>query len=534
MSELKVNLTRRAVVGDGLRRSSLRYPDKDALIYYYSNGSMVKYTFKELNEKVNKVANNLLKRGISKGDKVAAISHNCPELVVLSYALLKIGAWYVPLNFMLGSDDIKWLINFSEAKLFFVEDELQDNVMKVADNLDSVEEFVHINTSGKQKPENWLVFDEFISDETNEPEVLINEEDVASLFFTSGTEAAPKGVLTTHKNYLASHMTYGINVGLTPDDVMILSIPIIHMAGWDLMLMAHIFSETLIMTQLPSPPQMLEVMSKHKVTATALPPTLYVALMNQPQFAKYDLPSARVFITWASTIPKAMVDGWNRVAPNLRFFTIQGSSESTATALTGSFFKTWADIPNEDGRWVGKTVAFGSELKIVDEQDKEIGVGEIGEQIIRGPVVTKGYYRNEEENKRAFREGWFHTGDMLFQDEEGNYFFADRKKDIIKTGGENVATQEVENIIGTHPSVLQCAVFGIPDPYWGEAVAAAVVPASGSCLTEEDIKGFCKERLAGFKVPKYVVFKECLPMSAANKILKRELKAEYRDVLKQK
>ncbi|MBC7106313.1 MAG: long-chain fatty acid--CoA ligase, partial [Firmicutes bacterium] len=338
-----------------------------------------------------------------------------------------------------------------------------------------------------------------------------------------GTEAAPKGVLSTHRNYLFSHLAYTINLGLTPQDVWLVSLPLIHMAGFNLMLMAHVFGQTVVMTQLPVPAQMLRLMAEYRVTVTALPPTLYVALLKEAP-AELVMPEARILMTWASTIPQAMVDGWNRIAPNARFFTLQGSSESTATALTGSFFKSWADVPNGDGRWVGKAMAFGSELRLVDDEGREVAPGEPGEQVIRGPVVMKGYYKNEEETGRVFRDGWFHTGDVLFCDGSGNYYFADRKKDMIKTGGENVFSQEVENVISAHPGVLQCAVFGIPDPRWGEAVTAAVVPRPGVPLTEQEVIGFCRGRLPGYKVPKYVIITDTPPTTAAGKLLKRALR----------
>ncbi len=527
MTELEMNLMRRATLGDGLRRSSLRHPDKAALIYYYVDGRSTVYSYRDLNEKANRVANSLLAMGVRKGDRVAAISHNSPELVMLIYALLKIGAWYTPLNFMLQGADIARLVDFAGARLLFVGDNLTGTVSEVVGDLASVDKVVLIDLTGGRKPDGWLDFNTLMDAPAGEPGAIIDDEDVATLFFTSGTEAAPKGVLSTHRNYYASHLAYIINVSITPEDVLLVSIPLIHMAGFDFLLIGHILSQTVVVTQLPNPSQMLDLIEKHRVSATALPPTLYLALARQPDFTRRDLTSARSFLTWASTIPRAMVEAWNEVAPNLEFFTLQGSSESTATAITGSFFKTWADVPNEDGRWVGKAMAFGSELRLVDDDDRDVPVGQPGEQVIRGPVVMKGYYRNERENDRVFRGGWFHTGDILFRDAEGNYFFADRKKDMIKTGEENVFSQEVENVIGAHPAVMQCAVFGVPDPRWGEAVTAAIVPRAGVTVTEEEIIGFCHERLPGFKVPKYVVVTDSLPTTAAGKLLKRDLKAAY-------
>jgi Acyl-CoA synthetases (AMP-forming)/AMP-acid ligases II len=225
-----------------------------------------------------------------------------------------------------------------------------------------------------------------------------------------------------------------------------------------------------------------------------------------------------------------MVDSWHEKCPEAQFFTLQGSSESTACALTGGLFRKWEDIPNEDGRYVGKIMAFGTDIKLVDDDDKEVPIGQPGEQIIRGPLVLKGYYKNEEKTKEAFRGGWFHTGDVLMADAEGSYFFVDRKKDMVKTGGENVSTEEVEGVINAHPKVLQCAVFGITHPYWGEAVTAAIIPKEKEELTEDEIISFCKERVSGYKVPKYAVITDSLPMTSVGKLLKRELRKIYKDL----
>lgn len=199
--------------------------------------------------------------------------------------------------------------------------------------------------------------------------------------------------------------------------------------------------------------------------------------------------------------------------------------------MTGSWFKTWDEVPNGDGRYVGKVTHTGSEIKLVDEYGNEVPDDEPGEQIARGPVVVKGYYNNEEANIRAFRNGWYHTGDVFIRDKEGNYYFADRKKDIVKTGGENVSSQEIENVLSLHPEIMQCAVFGVPDPRWGEAVTAAVVLKIESTLTKEEIIEYCREKLSGFKTPKYIVFRTSLPTTSAGKLLKRTLKDEYKNLL---
>jgi len=272
---------------------------------------------------------------------------------------------------------------------------------------------------------------------------------------------------------------------------------------------------------------MIDLVARHRLSVTVLPPTLYVAMLSCPNFGTSDLRCVTKLGTWASTIPKSMIDGWKQAAPSSRFFSVQGSSESTASLLTGGWVDGWEQMPNQDGRWVGRLASVAADVRLVDDDGNDVADGESGEQIVRGPVIMKGYYKNDEVNRRVFRDGWFHTGDILFRDAAGNYFFADRKKDMIKTGGENVYCQEVESVLGAHPGVMQCAVFGLPDERWGEAVTAAVIARPGTEVTEAELIEFCRGRLPGFKAPKRIHFRKSLPISAANKILKRDLKTEY-------
>ncbi|WP_419887770.1 class I adenylate-forming enzyme family protein [Neobacillus niacini] len=520
------NLKTRAIIGDGLKRASYRYPTKPALIYYNSDGDQSTFTYNELNEKVNQTAHSLVRMGVEKGDRIAVISRNSPEIVILSYALLKIGAWITPVNFMLKPQEISQLINFSQAKMFFVDGLNLEGVKSVAKELSSIQKFACFRTN--EIPEGWVDFNELVSGNTTEVEMEIDDEDVAGLFYTSGTESLPKGVMVTHRNFFYSNYAYLAAGAFQPEDRLLLSLPLIHMAGFTFMLHSHMVGLTIVMTEIPIPSQMAMLMDKHKITFTALPPTLYLGILNVA--GDYDFTSLRKLITWSSTIPKSMVDGWNRIAPEAKFFTIQGSSESTASPLTGGWFKSWDEVPNGDGRYVGSVTHTGSEIKLVNEYGNEVPDGEPGEQIARGPVVVKGYYNNEEANRKAFRDGWYYTGDVLIRDKDGNYYFADRKKDIVKTGGENVSSQEIENVLSQHTEIMQCAVFGVPDPRWGEAVAAAVVLKSESTLTKDEIIEYCRHKLSGYKTPKYVVFRTSLPTTSAGKLLKRSLKDEYKDL----
>ena len=510
------NLKTRGILGDGLKRASYRFPNKPALIYYGTEGDQITITFQELNEKVNQTAHSLLQMGVVKGDRIAVIGRNSPEMVILAYALLKIGAWITPVNFMLKPQEISQLINFAQAKMFFVDSLNMDSVKSIVNELHSIQKFACFRSS--EVPEGWVDFSQLVKGSSAEVEVEIDDEDVAGLFYTSGTESAPKGVMVTHRNFFYSNYSYLTAGAFQPEDKFLLSLPLIHMAGFTLMMHSHMAGLTTVMTELPIPAQMAMLIDKHKPNITALPPTLYLGILTVSN--DYDFTSFRKLITWSSTIPKSMVDGWNQLAPDARFFTIQGSSESTASPLTGGWFRHGMKFQMEMEDMFRFTHT-GSEIKLVDEYGNEVPIGEPGEQIARGPAVVNGYYKNDEANRKAFRNGWYHTGDVLIRDKDGNYYFADRKKDIVKTGGENVSSQEIENVLSHHPEIMQCAVFGVPDSRWGEAVAVAVVLKSESALTKDEIIDYCRGKLSGYKTPKYIVFRSTLPTTSAGKLLKR-------------
>ncbi|MDQ1005323.1 fatty-acyl-CoA synthase [Neobacillus niacini] len=527
---LNANMGTRSLIGDGLKRTSYRYPNKAALVYYSADGEQTTYTYEALNKQVNQVAHSLLEAGVQKGDRIAVISKNSPEIVILSYALLKVGAWYTPFNFMLKAEEISQLIHTSRPRMFFVDKDHIEQVHSIADQLTGIEKFYSLRTT--EVPNGWGDFSELQKGSEDELEIEICDDDVLALFYTSGTESAPKGVMVNHRNFFHANYTYMAAGAFQPEDKILLSLPLIHLAGFLFLLNSNMVGMTIIMTETPIPTQMAELTEKHKITFTALPPTLYLGIIGISD--KYDLTSLRKLITWSSTIPRRMVEGWNEIAPDAKFLTIQGSSESTGTPLTGSWFKTWDEVPNGDGRYVGSVMHTGSEIKLIDEDGNEVPDGVPGEQIARGPVIISGYYNNEAANYKAFRDGWYHTGDVLIRDQNGNYYFADRKKDIVKSGGENVSSQEVENVLSQHPNIYQCAVFGVPDPRWGEAVVAAVVLKDGATLTEEEIIEHCKTTLSGYKTPKHIVFRDDLPLTSSGKLLKRSLKDEYKELLMEK
>lgn len=309
------NFKQRGILGDGLKRTSYRFPTKQALIYYSADGKQISYTYKELNEKVNQTVRSFVQMGIEKGDRIAVIGRNSPEMVILSYALLKIGAWITPLNFMLKPHEISQLIHFSQAKMFFVDGLNMDGVLSIANELDCIQKFVCFRTN--EVPEGWENFSQLGKGSSDELEIEIDDEDVAALFYTSGTESLPKGVMVTHRNFFHTNYSYMAAGVFQPEDNLMLSLPLIHMAGFTFMLNSHMVGLTIVMTEIPIPSQMAMLIDKHKITFTALPPTLYLGILNVAN--DYDFTSFRKLITWSSTIPKSMVDGWNQLAPDAKF-----------------------------------------------------------------------------------------------------------------------------------------------------------------------------------------------------------------------
>jgi fatty-acyl-CoA synthase len=283
------------------------------------------------------------------------------------------------------------------------------------------------------------------------------------------------------------------------------------------------------------PKALLEDASKEGITYLIYPPTLFTGLLQLPvpnvdEYLSKAFSTVKKCLSFGANMPEAIARRWiERILPSAYWMNYYGQTELTplGTTLQHADFLRKIEREAELGEAIGKPHVT-VEAKLVDEDDDEVPVGEVGEIVVRSPSIMLGYYRMEEKTKEAFRNGWLHTGDLARVDEEGYYYFVDRKKDIVKTGGENVSTYEVEGLIFKHPKVADVAVIGLPDPHWGEAVTAVVVPRSGETIKEEEIIEFCKKNLAGYKVPKRVFIKQEIPKNPSGKILKKDLKAQYK------
>lgn len=518
MNELQENMLRRAVIGDLVSQAAERFRDR---IVLHSDEEDV--SFRELNRRACRAANAFAAHGVSSGDRIAFLTHNSVDYICLRLGLAKIGAIPVPMNFMLKGEEISFVLNDSGAKILFAEDKLIQEVDAVRADMPDVDKYVSLHFSeDRSVPEGWLSSDIFLAEDISEaePEVLIRSDDVASLMYTSGTESFPKGVMTTHLNYYISMLHMSSDCGYRRGDVSILDLPLFHVAGKCALLCAITYGMKCIVAYEPNPMKILQKTQDEGVTIWIYPPTLYNALPSMPGFEEFDLSSLRQCTTFGAAMPQAVFDKWNAIKPDIQWLNYWGQTESSPVGATA----VPADFPHKS-KSIGLPDTAIS-IKIVDDDGNEVDDGTPGEIIMRGPSVMKGYWNRPDLTEKTLAGGWLHSGDIGYRDEDGYIFFADRKKDMIKSGGENVSSQEVEGALLKHPAVALAAVFGMPHEHWIEAVTGAVVLREGSTATPEELIAFCKENLAGYKVPKDMRILEKMPLTASGKVLKRLVKEQ--------
>ena len=514
-----LNLMRRINIGDIPRRCAARFGDRTAIVY---EGKRI--TFNELNENCCRMAHAFEELGTERGDLISFMTHNCLEYIYAWLGACKIGCIANPLNFMLKPREIEFIVNHAGSRFFFVEDALLPQVLEAMPQLPGVEEFGFVKLHGMEipPPEGWLDLNSLFEStfETSEPMVATDDDDMACLIYTSGMEAMPKGVMNTHKNFSTSLMSGLADLHLQRDDVGLLSLPLYHIAGKYFLLEFINLGCKLVLEYAPNPAKILNLTQEEKVTTWVYPPTLFQILPSLRDFSSTDLSSLKKCISFGSVMPASLLRHWNELLPGIEWMNYYGLTESTplGSSLQPKDFERKIES-------IGKPHT-GVEIKIFDDNDHEMPAGKAGEIVMRGPSMMKGYYRNEEDTEMTFRNGWMHTGDFGRFDEEGFLYFLDRKKDVIKTVGENVSSREVEEVIAKHEKVMQVAVVGMPDAYWIEAVTACVAPYPEFELTEEEVIAFCKQNLAAYKVPKRVVLMgiKDMPRLPSGKILKRQLR----------
>lgn len=506
-------------IGDLLRRTALRYPDKLAIV-----AGERRVSFAEFDAAVNRCANSLAGRGLVKGDRLALLSHNCWQFAVLTFATARLGVVLVPVNFMLGAQEIAYILDHCGASGMVTEDALApvaDKAVAAAGLTGGVRGW--ISSSGSTPTAGWEDVDAWIdAGPDTPPGVLVADDDPLRLMYTSGTESRPKGVVLSSKSLITQYVSCIVDGGMSADDVEVHALPMYHCAQLDCFFSVDVYlGATSVILPGPDPAALLATIEREKVTKLFCPPTVWISLLGHPDFGTRDLSSLRKGYYGASPMPVEVLRELSRRLPDVRFWNFYGQTEMSPVATILS--------PDEQLSHAGTAgrASLNVETRVVDDNDDEVPRGEVGEIVHRSPHATLGYYNDEEKTRSAFRNGWFHSGDLGVIDKDGYLTVVDRKKDMIKTGGENVASREVEEALYQIDGVAEVAVFGVPHPHWIEAVTAVIVPERGAALTREQVEDHTRAVLAGYKRPKYIVFADALPKNPSGKILKKELRSRH-------
>ncbi|MEX0426837.1 fatty acyl-CoA synthetase [Nocardioides sp. DS6] len=518
--ETDLQIARQHSLGDLPRRTAQRLPDKPAII----DGD-TRLTFAELEVTVDRTAAAIAAAGLAKGDRLALLCHNCWQFAVLDFAAARVGVVLVPINFMLGADEIAFILAQSGATAFVVEDTLVPTAEKaLAESGSRVATRVVVPLHG-EVPSGWTDVATWTAYDGVAPLVPVADDDPIRMMFTSGTESRPKGALLTSRALMWQYVSCLVDGEMSADDVELHTLPLYHCAQLDCFLGVDVYlGATSIILPSPEPSAVLRAIEEHGVTKFFAPPTVWIGLLRSPDFDTRDLSSLRKGYYGASPMPVAILREMTERLPGVRLWNFYGQTEMAPLATILG--------PDQQLSHAGSAgrAALNVETRIVDDHDRPVAPGTIGEIVHRSPHATLGYYEQPDNTAEAFRGGWFHSGDLGYLTEEGHLYVVDRLKDMIKTGGENVATREVEEAIYTLDGVAEVAVFAVPHPRWVEAVAAVVVPKAGATLTAEQVIDHTRACLAGFKTPKYVVVADALPKNPSGKILKRQLRDEHAHV----
>ncbi|HLS08699.1 acyl-CoA synthetase [Lentibacillus sp.] len=510
---------RRNTLGDLLARTRDRMPEKFAVVY---KGQRLNYA--ELDDLVNQTARAFIDDGMQKGDMVTVMSRNSLDFVVVEFALARIGAVMIPINYMLSAEDVQYILEHAEVSAFIASEEYASVLDKSArgmvirqrylmDTLGTYDgalaEWVSLSEARDGKPIDFV-------------DVEIDDDDLAQVLYTSGTESRPKGVMLSHKSLISEYVSCIVDGQMAAGDVLVHALPLYHSAQLHVFLGPSIYvgASGIILGE-ASPEVILKTIEEEGATQLFAPPTVWIALLRNPDFDKRDLSTLQKCYYGAAIMPREILKELTERLPNARFWNFYGQTEVAplATALQ----------PEDQLRKLGSAgvPTLNVQTKIVDDNGVEVARGEVGEIVHRTPHTMKGYLHDPEKTAEAFRNGWFHSGDLGAMDEEGYVTIIDRKKDMINTGGVNVSSREVEETIYQMDAVSEVAVIGIPDAYWIEAVTAIIVRKDGAELTKEAVMQFCQERLSTFKVPKYVDFTDEMPKNPSGKVLKRTLRNQY-------
>jgi len=503
-------------LGEIVRKGAIVYQDNEAVVC-----EDTRLTYKELNNRVNRFANALTQMGYKKGDRITVLAENTHKYLEMYFATSKLGMSLTPLNFRLSDSELEHIVTNSEASCFLVADGYEERAQGLKDNLRNVKDWIASDNETK----GFIYYEDLLKEASDsEPDIEVDENEMAVLMYTGGTTGLPKGVMVSHRNIMTALIRMSIGLKFTPNDATCQVLPLFHLAFWPAMCVL-IGGGKVVINRRPELDVICRLIQDEKCTHINAVPTLYTWLLQFPDVNKYDLSSLRLITYAGSPFP-----------PEVLRQCIQkfGNIFAQGYGMTEALGATWLKAEDHvlEGEKSKRLLSAGKEdftakVRIVNEEGVTVETGVVGEVALRGKHVMMGYWKNPELTAKTIRNGWYHTGDMGYMDEDGYLFLVDRKADMIVTGGENVYPKEVEDVLYEHPAVLEVAVVPAPDEKWGERVQAVVVLKEGLTATEDELIAHCKDKLGGYKCPKDVKVWDTIPKTPLGKILRKDVKKKF-------
>ena len=505
----------------------MMFPDQELIVF-----EGTRLTYASALERVRRLATSLQKLGVKPGDRVAALQTNSNQFIETYYATATLGATFVPLNYRAKQPEIEYMVTAADVKVLFVGSRYVDQIKQLQPKFTSVKHYVAMESSAP----NMLDFEKLVADGSPDiDDAEVDESDVSILMYTSGTTSLPKGVMLTYgdfTNYVVGtvEMADGSDRGTS-----LLCAPLYHIAGTANIMTAIWAGRKIVVLKQFEPKEWLEAVHQEKITHAFVVPTMLKQLIDHPEFSKYDMSSLQNLSYGGAPMPFPVIRKAIEVFPKgTGFVNAFGQTETTSTlTVLGPNDHRLDGPPAEVERNLKRLTSVGLplpdvEVQVLDDDNKPLPANEIGEVVIRTPRVMKGYAGQESATAALLdADGWLHTRDMGYLDEDGYVYLVGRKDDIIIRGGENIAPAEIEAVLHAHPSVDEAAVIGIPDVDWGQKIVAFVALRPGKTASNDELADFCRQRLASFKKPEIIRFVDALPKNPLGKILKKELKSQF-------